>query len=319
MTKVSVIIPTFNRANMLIHAVKSALEQTYNDLEVIVVDDGSTDETEEVVKRIAQDDSRLRYLKHEVNKGMQAARNSGLKVARGQYIAILDSDCEWLAEKVATQVALFEKGSEKLGVVFVSFLSTNSEGKFVTGQIRPIRGEVYADVLARCSPAPTSTLMMKKECFERFGSFDENIICWTEDDMCMIFAKEYEFDYDHRPLVIDRYHTDDRVSTNYARSAKGRYNITEKHRSEILAHCGRKTLGWHYRIAGQLFLEAGDVNSAKDAFMKSYRANPLSLTAFYYALFLLFAPKTLPTAYNIKKQIGYLVRLIIGRLITIRR
>lgn len=316
MPKVSVIIPTFNRADMVACAVKSALAQTYRDLEVIVVDDGSADETENIIKQIAEKDSRVRYLRHEINKGMQAARNTGVKAARGQYIAILDSDCEWLPEKVATQVALFEKGSEKLGVVFVSFLSINSKGEFVAGRIRPIRGNVYADVLARCSPAPTSTLMMKKQCFNRFGLFDENIKCWTEDDMCMVFAKESEFDYDPRALVIDHYHTGDRVSTNYARSAKGRYDITEKHRDEILKNCGRRTLSWHYQIAGQLFLEAGCIKSAKDAFMKSFRTYPFSLTVLYYALFLLFAPKMLPAAYNIKKHIGRLVRFIIGRLIT---
>jgi len=102
MPKVTVIVPTFNRGNMVARAVKSALAQTHNDLEVIVVDDGSVDETEKIIKQIAEEDSRLRYLKHQVNKGMQAARNTGVKAARGQYIAILDSDCEWLPENVAT-------------------------------------------------------------------------------------------------------------------------------------------------------------------------------------------------------------------------
>jgi glycosyltransferase involved in cell wall biosynthesis len=99
---VSVVIPTYNRASLLGRAIKSVLEQTYQDFEIIVVDDASTDNTEEVVRNLR--DRRIRYLRHEKNRGGSAARNTGIRAAWGQYIAFQDSDDEWLPEKLKKQM-----------------------------------------------------------------------------------------------------------------------------------------------------------------------------------------------------------------------
>lgn len=104
--KVSVIIPTYNRAHLIGRAIKSVLNQTYKDFEIIIVDDGSTDKTEEVVKDFK--DERVRYIRREKNKGGSAARNTGIKAARGEYIAFQDSDDEWLPEKLEKQMKAFE-------------------------------------------------------------------------------------------------------------------------------------------------------------------------------------------------------------------
>ncbi len=111
---VSVIIPTYNRANLVSRAIKSVLNQTYQDFEIIVVDDCSEDNTEEIVKSF--NDSRIRYIKHKKNKGGSAARNTGIKRARGKYIAFLDDDDEWLPSKLEKQIMLFEKLSKHYGV-----------------------------------------------------------------------------------------------------------------------------------------------------------------------------------------------------------
>jgi len=92
--KVSVIIPTYNRAHLIGRAIQSVLNQTYQDFELIVVDDGSTDNTNEVIKEFSQKDKRILYIKHDKNKGGSAARNTGIKAARGEYIAFQDSDDE---------------------------------------------------------------------------------------------------------------------------------------------------------------------------------------------------------------------------------
>src|SRR4030043_1337098 len=102
---VSVIIPTYNRAHLVGRSIRSVLNQTYQDLEVIVVDDGSKDNTAEIVRGIT--DPRIVFLKHEKNRGVSAARNTGLKAARGKYIAFQDSDDEWLPQKLEKQLELF--------------------------------------------------------------------------------------------------------------------------------------------------------------------------------------------------------------------
>lgn len=98
---VSVVIPTYNRAHLVGRAIQSVLNQTYQDFEIIVVDDGSTDNTEEVVKSF--NDPRIRYIRHDQNRGGSAARNTGIKMARGEYIAFQDSDDEWLPEKLESR------------------------------------------------------------------------------------------------------------------------------------------------------------------------------------------------------------------------
>ena len=95
---VSAIIPTYNRANIVIRAIQSVLNQTYQNFELLVIDDGSQDNTEEIVTGIH--DNRIKYIRHEKNKGVAAARNTGIEAAKGEFIAFLDSDDEWLPNKL---------------------------------------------------------------------------------------------------------------------------------------------------------------------------------------------------------------------------
>ena len=93
-SKVSVIIPTYNRAYLISRAINSVLNQTYQDFEIIIVDDGSTDNTEEVIKEFQEKDERIKYIRHKNNKGEAAARNTGIKAAKNEYISFQDSDDE---------------------------------------------------------------------------------------------------------------------------------------------------------------------------------------------------------------------------------
>jgi glycosyltransferase involved in cell wall biosynthesis len=115
---VSIIIPTYNRSRLLARAVKSVLNQTYQNFELIIVDDASTDNTEEVVGSF--NDERIKYVRHEKNKGEAVARNTGIKAARGEYIASHDSDDEWLHEKLAKRIRAFENCSPEIGVVYTA-------------------------------------------------------------------------------------------------------------------------------------------------------------------------------------------------------
>lgn len=113
---VSVVIPTYNRAALLGRSIRSVLGQSYKDFELIVIDDGSTDETSHVVADFA--DPRIRYLPLPHNTGAGAARNAGVRVARGKFLAFQDSDDEWLPSKLAKQISAFESGPARLGMVY---------------------------------------------------------------------------------------------------------------------------------------------------------------------------------------------------------
>src|SRR5947207_2069934 len=116
MPKVSVIIPAYNRAEFLDTSVGSVLAQTFADLEVVIVDDGSGDETRKVCARLCAQDSRVRYI-YQDNKGLPGARNTGIRAGRGEYIALLDSDDFWEPTKLARQLVLAE-GDARIGVVY---------------------------------------------------------------------------------------------------------------------------------------------------------------------------------------------------------
>lgn len=133
---ISVIIPTFNRATLLPRALQSARQQTYPNLEILVVDDASTDNTREVVA--ASGDPRIKYLRHDSNRGGAVARNTGLKAARGDYMAFLDSDDEWLPEKLARQMEAIDKS----GALFCYCQSHRQQpdGSYVIGPPEPYTG-----------------------------------------------------------------------------------------------------------------------------------------------------------------------------------
>ena len=98
--------------------IKSVLNQTYEDFELIIVDDSSTDNTEDIIGQFQEKDKRIKYIKHDKNKGGSAARNTGIKSSKGEYIAFLDSDNVWLCEKLGKQIRLFSSMPIKIGVFY---------------------------------------------------------------------------------------------------------------------------------------------------------------------------------------------------------
>ena len=143
---VSVIIPTYNRAHLIGRAIRSVLDQTYQDWELIVVDDASTDDIPGIVKGFT--DGRVKYIRHDENKGAAAARNTGIQAARGAYIAFLDSDDEWLPEKLERQVQAFESSDAQVGVIYTGTIAVSQSGEALSDYKAPrFRGYIFRDLL----------------------------------------------------------------------------------------------------------------------------------------------------------------------------
>lgn len=178
---VSVIIPTYNRAQFVGRAIESILNQTYADLELIVVDDGSTDNTEQVVK--SYKDSRVVYVWQE-NKERSAARNTGIQVSRGRYIAFLDSDDWFLPHKLAVQVPVLETQPD-VGIVMSGWQMVDTQGN-VKRQARPwqgIPGQPTLEDWLFSSTAKLSAVLIRKETLEQVGGFDETSTLILSEDM----------------------------------------------------------------------------------------------------------------------------------------
>ena len=172
MPKVSVIILTYNRARYLQRAIRSVLDQTFQDFEIIIVDDASTDETPKVVK--AFQDPRICYVRHQINQREAGSRNAGLQKSRGEYIAFLDDDDVWLSQKLAHQVALLDTSPLIVGAVYASFLKIDGETEKVLGPwIAEKRGNLYRDLTEQNWIGIPSTVVVRRQCFDTVGLFDK--------------------------------------------------------------------------------------------------------------------------------------------------
>jgi glycosyltransferase involved in cell wall biosynthesis len=189
---VSVIIPTYNRAHYIKECIISVLEQTYVNLEVLVIDDGSTDNTENIVNSIQ--DSRLRYIRQE-NKGRSHARNLALSMAHGKYITFLDSDDLYLPEKIELQVN-YLKMHPNVAMVYTSAYCINHTGKKCIGKYEAkISGYIYQQI-AFFTPVTITlpTVMTYKHVMDHVGGFDENMYRFEDTDMWRRISKYYRID-----------------------------------------------------------------------------------------------------------------------------
>lgn len=186
---VSVVIPTFNRAGLLGEAIASVLRQSYSNLEVIVVDDGSTDSTADVVTSFA--DERLILLRQE-NRGRSAARNRAIAKARGRYIAFLDSDDVYLEHKLEKQVDYMESHPD-VGMTYTSALCIDGNGDLLAHKYEAtISGKIYKDI-AFFMPVTVTlpTVMVRREVFDAVGDFDECMYRFEDTDMWRRISKSY--------------------------------------------------------------------------------------------------------------------------------
>lgn len=193
---VSVIIPTFNRAKVVGRAVNSVLNQTFKDFECIVVDDGSTDETDSVLSGFAD---KIKVVKTE-NRGVSAARNLGAKLSIGKYIAFLDSDDEWKAQKLQKQLDFMQKSGFRITQTDETWVRN---GKFVNKSTKYIRpsGDIFYNCLEVCAVTPSS-VMMKKTLFFEYGGFDETIPVCEDYDLWLRMSLKEKFGLIDEPLII---------------------------------------------------------------------------------------------------------------------
>jgi glycosyltransferase involved in cell wall biosynthesis len=242
---VSIIIPTYNREKTIERAINSVLSQTYQIFEIIIVDDNSTDSTISLIRKYENNEPRIHHMQHHKNLGAQAARNTGIKAARGEWIAFLDSDDEWLPNRIHTELSL----ANELGVFVVHsecyVKQENSELKQFG--VPKLSGNIYIDLLQHPGPM-FQGLLVKKECLERINYLDETIISYQEWDTSIRLAKFYPFAYVEEPLFIYHLHKGETISKDAKRGVDGWSQIVKKYHEEIIRGAGFEALLKHYQI-----------------------------------------------------------------------
>ncbi|MEW6145839.1 MAG: glycosyltransferase [Thermodesulfobacteriota bacterium] len=283
----SVIIPTYNRAKLLNISINSVLSQTYRDFELIVIDDCSKDTTSAVLDGIA--DKRLRVIKNTSNKGIAAVRNIGVTLSRGRYIAFLDDDDEWLPDKLEKQIDVLDRGTTSLGCVYTGSLVVDSADDHVLQTSIPLyRNNVLKEMLFQ-NFITTSTIALKKACFDKVGLFDEGIPYGEDYDMWIRIAEEYEYDFVKEPLAKYRSHQT-AMTKNYVTVINGVERILSKHRK--LFASDKRAYSNHMLLLGVTYCYLGRTKDGIKTFVRAIRAYQFDARLYYNLALALLGTET---------------------------
>lgn len=195
---VSVIIPAYNAEKYIRQAIESALSQTYANIEVLVVDDGSTDKTPEIVRKFADQDSRV-VLLQQPNTGVAAARNSAIEKSKGEFIAPLDADDIWHPKKLERQIDCFAQSGKTVGLVYTWSVFLDENGQQMSYcQCAQVEGKVLVRLIFENSPGNSSCPLIRRRCLEEIGSYDchykeQNAQGCEDWDLYLRIAEQYEF------------------------------------------------------------------------------------------------------------------------------
>lgn len=259
MSLISVVIPAYKRGHVIERAIRSVMGQTYQNFEILVVDDASKDETEAIVVSLSKEDSRIRYLCHETNRGAQAARNTGIKAAQGEWIAFLDSDDYFTPNSL--EVRLLVAQNEGVKIVTSKCLVLNKDGSSHIYGNPEFDGYIYRHLLAYYGPL-FSSLLVAKKALEKVGYLDEQIVSYQDWDTEIRLAKYYSFGFVAEPTFIYDCRNDDNISQDMAREAEGYKQVFNKHFFEIFKQLGPRTVAHHYRHIAQRYQSSENHNSA---------------------------------------------------------
>jgi len=284
--KVSVVIPTHNRAKELPRSIRSVLAQTFTDFELIIVDDASTDDTEEVVSSFCDD--RLCYKKLEVNVGGAEARNIGVGLAKGDIVAFQDSDDEWTCSKLEVSVSKLEQ-SNRIGALFSQFIQVSPEScrLMPTGVYSFDSSDVYKSLLWQ-NHVGTPTLVVKKSYLELVGGFTPEMPRYQDWDLALKLASVTKIEYLKEPMLLS-YVTEGSITQNKVAHGEALEILYKKHMIAISSD-RRLKAAWLHRL-GDARISAED-KSGRWLLFEALKLEPYSLRYGVKFVFSLFGSST---------------------------
>ena len=229
---VSVIMPCYNGEKFIGKAIESVINQTYQNWELIIVDDGSTDNSKKIIDHYLSD-RRIIYIRHIRNKGIPVTRNTGINASHGDFIALLDQDDKWVPNKLDLQIDRFYISKPEIGLVFGNINRIDSYGNiihraknikinFETINQRNLIRHLFLNCFI-----PSITVMIKRKCIKEVGAFDEDILWGGDDyDLWLRIISKFEITYINQVLAIRREH-----GNNYStveKSVKGNILLIKK-------------------------------------------------------------------------------------------
>ncbi len=239
--KVTVVVPTYNREKTIKRCIDSILAQTKPPFEIIVVDDGSTDRTIEIVEKI--DNNIIKIIKQN-HRGAQAARNLGIINAKGDYIAFLDSDDKWLPQMLEEGTFQLSKCQEDCITYSDCLVYKNNRTKL--WRLPPVGNVSYASLLKQNAPMFQS-MIVNKDLFFKIGLLDENVEAFQEWDTSIRLSKEAKFIHIKKPLFAYYLHDGETISKSKNKEVNGYNYILKKFKNEIIKVHGIHAINAHYK------------------------------------------------------------------------
>lgn len=279
---VSVIIPTYNRAGLIARSIKSALAQTHRNLEIIVVDDGSTDNTKEVVAAFG---GAIQYF-YKPNSGPSPTRNLGIQKAKGKYVAFLDSDDLWEPTKIEKQLDHFQK-NPGLGMVSTNYRYIDAQDRVIKDPAAQhgytVSHSFLRDLLEIRFPFATPAFMIRKTVFDDIGLFNEQLKISEDLDFLVRLGLKYHVGYIDEVMVSVRMHE------NHLMRETPRYqvwldsvNVLRSYEDDIRKRIpdARKYFAKFYSIAGNSALLGGDRAKAFELYRQAVGCQPFTLKGY---------------------------------------
>lgn len=284
MPRVSIIVPAYNAAHYLPFAIDSVIAQTYTDWEIVIIDDGSTDNTRALVdsyRPILRD--KLQYV-YQSNRGLPAARNAGILAARGEFIALLDADDVWLPIRLERGVSAMD-ADPSTGLVHARVMRINTHGA-VTGQLkvepRYMSGRIARHIFTRRAHIVCPTVLFRKSCLQQTGWFDEAMQATEDRDLWFRIALRYRIAYLDEVVAYYRI-SPTSMTSNLDRLLKAQLHFVAKHRKSGAASRidQLQALGNIYRELGDSLFRGGQVGKSIGSYLQAVVYNPLSVPNWY--------------------------------------
>ena len=266
---ISVVIPTHNRCDLLSRAIRSVLCQTIQDFEIIVVSDGSTDGTDALMQKFEEQDMRIHYISYMPSRNGNYARNMGIKATRGEFVAFLDDDDEWLPTKIEKQINIMSS-DKGIGLVYTGTHSIFVDDNIEFDSCSMLQGNMSKRILFDNFAGSTTTVMLRKSVLEKSGLFDESLSAMQDYDLWVRVCQVCKVGVVSEPLVnYYNYNTSSQITLNFEKYEKA-YDILNNKYKELYKKLTQKE--WKRKIAGQ--------NNSIG--MKAHRCNKGSVARRYY-------------------------------------
>lgn len=312
---VSVVVPTYDRPEMLAEAVESVASQRYDEIELVVVDDASPTPAIDVLRERAPDDLRWRCHRHDRNRGANAARNRGIRESNGEILTFLDDDDRWAPEKIDAQVAAFRDGSEEVGVVLVGQRIVDETDGTTTVKSPALEGDATPELVAGETAGTFSTIAVRRSVVDAAGLPDEQFPALQDREWLVRLSCHCEFTSLQRPLVVRQFGDYEQISDEFESRRDTTYPLfVEKHQNLAAEHDReREFVAWLATTVAGAGLENGYYRDACKFAAKAIRTDPRFWTAYLYLVLALGGQHTHRSAVRFSRTVERVKRSVRSR------